>query len=97
MRALTALQTDGPEKTLNLDKDLGMPIDPIYESAASGGFDGVSPMQMAAAYAALGNGGTYNEPNTVKEIVYPDGEVWKPEQNSETAMQDYTAYMITDM
>src|SRR5690625_4801548 len=74
-----------------------MPIAPIYESAAIGGFDGVSPMQMAAAYAAFGNGGYYNELNTVKEIVYQDGKVWKPEQKSETAMHDYTAYMITDM
>src|SRR5690625_3847647 len=66
--ALKAFQAVGPEKAQEFAKGLGIPIDPIYESAAIGGFDGVSPMQMAAAYAAFGNGGTYNEPNTVTEI-----------------------------
>src|SRR5690625_2885528 len=95
--ALKAFQAVGPDKAQKFAEGLGIPIDPIYESAAIGGFDGVSPLQMASAYAAFGNGVTYNEPNTVKEIVYPDGKVWEPEPKSETAMHDYTAYMTTDM
>src|SRR5690606_23774415 len=62
-----------------------------------GGFDGVSPLQLASAYAAFGNGGVYNEPSTVRKIVFPDGKEWEPEQKPHQAMQDYTAYMITDM
>ncbi len=95
--ALKAFQAVGPEKAQKFAAGLGIHIDPIFEAASIGGFDGVAPMQMAAAYAAFGNGGTYNEPNTVKKIVYPDGKVWEPEQKSEKAMHDYTAYMITDM
>src|SRR5699024_3211314 len=72
-------------------------IDPIYESAAIGGFEGVSPLQMAAAYAAFGNGGTYNAPSAVQKVVFPDGKEWEPEVTSEKAMEDYTAYMVTDM
>src|SRR5699024_11784854 len=55
-----------------------------------GGFDGASPFQMAGAYAAFGNGGEYNQPLSVKKIVYPDGKEWEPEENKSTeAMQDY--------
>src|SRR5699024_4473579 len=84
------------EKAQEFAKGLGIEIDPIYESSSLGGFDGASPLQMAGAYAAFGNGGEYNQPLSVKKIVYPDGKEWEPEENKSTeAMQDYTAYIIT--
>src|SRR5699024_11062998 len=95
--ALKAFQEVGADKAQAFASGLGIEIDPIYESASVGGFDGVSPLQMAAAYAAFGNGGTYNEPSAVKKVVFPDGKEWEPETESHVAMQDYTAYMITDM
>lgn len=95
--ALKAFQAVGEEKAQAFAAGLGINIDPIYESAAIGGFDGVSPLQMAGAYAAFGNGGTYNEPSAVKKVVFPDGKEWEPDLKSEKAMEDYTAYMITDM
>lgn len=95
--ALKAFQAVGTDKAQQFAGGLGIKIDPIYESASIGGFDGVSPLQMAAAYAAFGNGGTYHEPNTVKKVVFPDGKEWKPKPKKRVAMKDYTAYMITDM
>ena len=96
--ALKAFQEVGEEKAQEFAKGLGIEIDPIYESSSLGGFDGASPLQMAGAYAAFGNGGEYNQPLSVKKIVYPDGKEWEPEENKPTeAMQDYTAYMTTDM
>ncbi|MBM7599875.1 penicillin-binding protein 1A [Virgibacillus halotolerans] len=95
--ALKAFQAVGKDKAQKFASGLGIDIDPIYESAAIGGFDGVSPLQMAEAYAAFGNGGTYNEPFTVKKITFPDGSKWEPKLKSHEAMHDYTAYMITDM
>ena len=96
--ALKAFQEVGEEDAQAFAEDLGIQIDPIYESAALGGFDGASPLQMAGAYAAFGNEGKYNQPSTVDKIVYPDGEEWEPEDDETTeAMHDYTAYMITDM
>jgi cell division protein FtsI (penicillin-binding protein 3) len=35
----------------------------------------VTPLQMAAVYAAIANGGTWVEPHLVKAIVSPDGKV----------------------
>lgn len=95
--ALKAFQEVGSEQAQAFASELGIEIDPIYESAALGGFDGVSPLQLASAYAAFGNGGVYHEPSTVRKIVFPDGKEWEPEQKPHQAMQDYTAYMITDM
>ncbi|MTW86048.1 PBP1A family penicillin-binding protein [Virgibacillus dakarensis] len=95
--ALKAFQAVGKDQAQEFASGLGINIDPIYESAAIGGFDGVSPLQMAEAYAAFGNGGTYHEPFTVKKIVFPSGKEWKPEPKSHDAMHDYTSYMITDM
>src|SRR5699024_1378630 len=88
----------GSDKAQEFAKELGIDIDPIHESASIGGFNGVSPLQMAGAYAAFGNEGVYNEPFSVEKIVYPDGEEKKLESlKSEAVMHDYTAYMVTDM
>lgn len=70
----------------------------VYESAAIGGVEvGYSPLQMAGAYAAFGNGGTYNEPITVTKIVTQTGEEIQAEQESVKAMSEETAYIMTDM
>ena len=57
----------------------------------------ISPIKMAAAYAAFGNYGTYSKPYTVTKVTTLDVQVteFKPEQKQ--AMKDSTAYMITDV
>ena len=57
----------------------------------------ISPIKMAAAYAAFGNYGTYSKPYTVTKVTTRDGQVteFKPEQKQ--SMKDSTAYMITDV
>ncbi len=68
------------------------------EAYALGGFNtGISTMQLAGAYAAFGNNGTYTKPYTVRKVVFPDGREISLEPESTPAMSDYTAYMITDM
>ncbi len=70
----------------------------IYESHAIGGYTGESPMTVAAAYAAFGNGGVYNEPHTFTKIEFDESdEVYENEYEQNTAMSDATAYMVTDM
>src|SRR5437764_2478355 len=44
-------------------------------SIAMGQEVGVTPLQMAAAYSALANGGTWIKPHIVRELRMPDGSV----------------------
>lgn len=60
---------------------------------------GISSLKMAAAYAAFSNGGTYYEPQYVNKIVFQDGseETQAFETNGSRAMEETTAYMVTDV
>ncbi len=72
--------------------------DNLHEAHAIGGYNGENPLSMAAAYAAFGNGGYYNEPYSFTKIVYEDtGEVYINSAKSNQVMQDSTAYIITHM
>lgn len=71
----------------------------IHEAHALGAFNGASPLQMAAAYAAFSNGGYYYEPYAVNKIVLRETNetIDGFEGEKVKAMSDSTAYMITDI
>ena len=70
----------------------------IHESHSIGGFNGVNPVQMAAAYATFARGGTYIEPYSVTKIEYANsGETYTVKPEKRKAMSDSTAYMINHM
>ena len=72
----------------------------INEAHSIGGFTGVSPVQLAAAYAAFGNGGYYTPPHSVNKIVYKNGsdeDVVTFDYPKNRVMKDTTAYMISYM
>lgn len=56
-----------------------------------------SPLQMAQAYAAFGNGGTFNEAGSVRYIIDSENDKIDFDYYSKQAMEDSTAFMITDM
>ncbi|MET4560006.1 penicillin-binding protein 1A [Lysinibacillus parviboronicapiens] len=97
--AVKALQEVGADKAKEFIGRLGVEAKNVYEADAIGGGDiTMSPIQMAASYAAFGNNGVYTDPYAITKIVYRDGKSSKdytPESN--VAMSDYTAYMVTDM
>lgn len=96
--ALKALQEVGLERAKEFANKLGMGFNEIHEAYAVGGVGkGVSPLQMAGAYSAFGNGGIYIEPHAVKKVVFPDGTEMDLRPEPKVAMKDYTAFMITDM
>ena len=100
--ALKAFQQVDNSKIIEFVEKLG--IEPevengkIHEAHALGAFDGVNPLQMAAAYSAFSNGGYYNEPYSVNRVVINStGEEYEHESEKTKVMEDSTAYMITSM
>ncbi len=70
----------------------------IHEAHSIGAFSGVSPVQLAAAYSAFGNGGYYTEPHSITKIVYKNGPeeiVEKFNFEKKRVMKATTAYMIS--
>ncbi len=59
----------------------------------------VTPLQMAAAYGVIANGGVYHEPYVIKEIRNPDGTVCACGSNSEPrqVISKETAAEVTKM
>ncbi|MFF2880587.1 transglycosylase domain-containing protein [Bacillus toyonensis] len=95
--AIKTAKEVGINKSKAFSEKLGITFNaPPTESTAIGTNE-VSPTEMAGAYAAFGNDGKYTKPHFVKKVVYPDGKSKSFEQKSKRVMEDYTAYMITDM
>jgi penicillin-binding protein 1A len=70
----------------------------IHEAHAIGGYNGESPIKMAAAYAAFANGGYYIEPHSFTKIIYRDtSEEYTRQFVKRRAMSVETAYMVADM
>jgi penicillin-binding protein 2 len=59
---------------------LGASIYPgeVYQAGIGQGYDVVTPIQLANAYAALANGGRIYQPQLVREVVGPDGAIVRP-------------------
>ena len=97
--AVKAFKEVGADRAKEFINGLGIEAENVYESEAIGGGKiTMTPIQMAASYAAFGNNGVYTEPYAITKIVYRDGKTEKnytPEPS--VAMSDYTAYMVTDM
>ncbi|MDR4948021.1 transglycosylase domain-containing protein [Neobacillus cucumis] len=96
--ALLTLREVGLNKAKSFAEQLGITFknDQVYESYAIGS-NTVSPLEMAGAYSAFGNGGNYNKPHFVQKVVFPNGKVVNFTKKPKRVMQDYTAYMVTDM
>lgn len=70
----------------------------LHEAHSIGAFTGVSPLEMAAAYAAFSNGGYYNEPYSVNKFVYRQTGVTVEHQGEKKqVMSEATAFMISSI
>jgi penicillin-binding protein 1A len=70
----------GPEKVAAMAHRLGVRSnlktrEGVYVPSLGLGSAGVSPLDMASAYATLAAGGIYSEPMAIRKVVLPDGTV----------------------
>ena len=65
----------GPDQVKQTARDMGIRSKLNgYPAETLGGLEnGVSPLEMATAYATLASGGYRNRPTAIKRIVFPDG------------------------
>ena len=70
----------------------------IHEAHAIGGFTGVTPLELATAYASFSNGGYHIQSHSIKKIEYIETKEIKEFKYKKTrVMADSTAYLITNM
>src|SRR5829696_3217438 len=70
----------GPEKVAAMAHLLGVRAnlktrEGVYVPSLGLGSAGISPLDMASAYATLAAGGIYSEPMAIRKVVLPDGTV----------------------
>lgn len=94
--AIRSLQEVGLKKSTNFLKKLGISQKEPY-TLQNGIALYISPLQVAAAYAAFANGGIYYKPYYINSITTQDGKTKSFSPNGKRAMKESTAYMITDM
>jgi penicillin-binding protein 1A len=67
----------GPEDVTKVAKEMGIEAD--LESVPAEGLgglgQGVTPLEMASAYATLANGGVHHDPTAVSRVVFPNEKV----------------------
>jgi penicillin-binding protein 1A len=66
----------GPEAVTETAKQMGIesPLESVPAEAIGGLSIGVTPLEMASAYATLANGGTHHDPTAVSRVEFPNGK-----------------------
>ncbi|MDM5154873.1 PBP1A family penicillin-binding protein [Bacillus sp. DX1.1] len=95
--AIKTAKEVGLSKSQSFSESLGLTFKEDAVESSAIGTNESSPLDVAGAYAAFGNDGKYNKPHFVRKVIFSDGKEksFKPKQKR--VMEDYTAYMITDM
>ncbi|MFT8908356.1 MAG: PBP1A family penicillin-binding protein [Lentilactobacillus diolivorans] len=94
--AIRTLENVGVSKATGFLKNLGMTFKKPLELQNGIGLY-VSSQQLAAAYAAFSNGGTYYKPYLINKIVQANGVSRTYHKQGKRAMSPATAFMITNM
>ena len=97
--AVRAFETVGYERSKHFAEKLDIPVTKDEPTTAIGGnVDGVSPTQMAGAFASFGNKGYYNKPSTIVKIFNANGKELPNIKNEPIkAMSEETAYLMTNV
>lgn len=98
-----AMQLLGPENSIKFLKSVGITsLDDTKDnglSLALGGLtNGISPLEMAAAYAAIANDGVYIEPTFYTKVVDSNNNtILETKQETRTVMSAAAAYVVKEI
>jgi penicillin-binding protein 1A len=67
----------GPENVTETAEEMGIeaPLESVPAEGIGGLAIGVTPLEMASAYATLANGGIHHEPTAISKVEFPSGKV----------------------
>jgi penicillin-binding protein 1A len=88
----------GPESVTEMAKEMGIesPLQSVPAEGIGGLAIGVTPLEMADAYATLASGGIHHAPTAVSKVEFPDGKVEDFEKDSgERVLTPGQAYEVT--
>jgi penicillin-binding protein 1A len=88
----------GPKAVASTAKAMGITtkLDGIPAEGLGGLRIGVSPLEMASAYATLAAGGIHRKPVAVKKVVFPNGHVERPDRaRPERVLSEPAAWEVT--
>jgi penicillin-binding protein 1A len=88
----------GPERVAATAKSMGItsPLDGIPAEGIGGLRVGVSPLEMADAYATLADGGIHHDPIAIKRVVFPGGKTERPNRTPpRRVISEAVAYEVT--
>ena len=88
----------GPKSVAETAKAMGITtkLDGYPAEGLGGLTRGVSPLEMANAYATLASGGMRNKPIAILRVRFPDGDVEEPgKPKRERVLSDAQAYEVT--
>jgi penicillin-binding protein 1A len=88
----------GPENVTHTAHQMGItaPLESVPAEAIGGLRVGVTPLEMASAYATLANGGIRHRPTAVARVEFPNGRVEEPDPDKgERVLSEGEAYDVT--
>ncbi len=88
----------GPANVAATAKSMGITskLDGIPAEGIGGLRIGVSPLEMADAYATLASGGIHRNPIAIRKVVFPNGRVERPERpEPKRVLSPAVAYEVT--
>jgi penicillin-binding protein 1A len=88
----------GPENVTHTAHQMGIeaPLESVPAEAIGGLAIGVTPLEMADAYATLASGGVHHDPTAIGRVEFPSGKVDEPDPDSgDRVLTEGEAYEVT--
>jgi penicillin-binding protein 1A len=90
----------GSENVTQTARQMGIeaPLESVPAEALGGLAVGVTPLEMASAYATLASGGIHHEPTALARVEFPSGQVDEPDADAgERVLTEGEAYEVTQL